>query len=89
MARAGLGAHAEQSREDGGLEQHAPMVVDVVLESGLALCVSAGLALQHDRVAIGHDDAGLLLDRDAMRVFGILRTERAATAQLGREVVGC
>jgi hypothetical protein len=32
--------------------------VDLVLEPGIALRVGAGLALQHDRVAVRHDEAG-------------------------------
>ncbi len=32
---------------------------------------------------------GLLPDRSAVRIFGILRSKRAAAAQLGREIIGC
>ena len=28
---AGLGADAEQGREDRGLEQHAPVIIDLIL----------------------------------------------------------
>jgi hypothetical protein len=54
--RARLRSDTERSREDGGLEEHAPMIVDVILKPGVALGVRARLALQNDRVAARHDD---------------------------------
>ena len=35
LAGAGFGTDTEQRREHGRLEQHAPMIVDLVLESGI------------------------------------------------------
>ena len=55
VGSAELRADAEQGRERGRPEQPAPMVVDLVLEAGKALRVGAGLALQHDRAAVRHD----------------------------------
>ena len=54
-AHAGLRSDAEQRGEDRRLEQHAPMVVDLVLEAGVAFGIGAGLALQNDRAAVRHD----------------------------------
>ena len=34
------------------------MIVDPILKTGIAGSVGAGLTLQHDRSAIGHDQAG-------------------------------
>jgi hypothetical protein len=39
------------------LKSIPPMIVDLVLETGIALRVGAGLALQHDQAAVRHDDA--------------------------------
>src|SRR5579863_6312273 len=47
-AHAGLRPDAEDGREDRGLEQHAPVVVDLVLQAGIAFRIGAGLALQDD-----------------------------------------
>lgn len=41
LARTGFGADAEEGREDGGLEQHAPMVID---EPRIALRIGARLS---------------------------------------------
>ncbi len=54
-AHASLRSDAQDSREDCCLEQHAPMVVDLVLQPCIALGIGARLALQHDRLAVGHD----------------------------------
>src|SRR5579883_451216 len=56
-AHAGLRSDAEQRGENRRLEQRAPMVVDLVLEAGIALRVGAGLTLQNDRAAVRHDQA--------------------------------
>src|SRR5262249_43770023 len=40
-AHAGFRADAQDGREDRGLEQHAPMVIDLVLEAGIALRIGA------------------------------------------------
>src|SRR5579883_1080652 len=45
-AHAGLRSDAEQRREDRRFEQRAPMVVDFVLEAGIAFGIGAGLTLQ-------------------------------------------
>ena len=51
---AGFRTDAEQRREDRGLEQHAPMVVDLVFEAGIALRIGAGLIrLPIDRLSTG------------------------------------
>jgi hypothetical protein len=50
-----LGADAEQCGKRSRPEQPAPVVIDVVLEAGKSLRIGAGLALQHDRAAIRHD----------------------------------
>ena len=34
-----------------------PVIVDAVLQTGVALGVGAGLPLQHDRPAVRHDEA--------------------------------
>src|SRR5579884_1503649 len=56
-AHAGLRSDAEQRGENRRLEQRAPMVVDLVLEAGIALRVGARLTLQNDRAAVRHDQA--------------------------------
>src|SRR5208337_4401493 len=38
-------------------EQHAPVVIDLVLEPGISLGVGARLPLQDDRLAVRHDEA--------------------------------
>src|SRR6266478_7405749 len=53
-----LAADAEQRRQQGSLEQGAPMIVDLVLETGKTGGIGAGLTLQHDRAAVRHDQAG-------------------------------
>jgi hypothetical protein len=57
VARARFGADAQERGENRRLEQHAPMVVDLVLEAGIAFGIGARLALQHDRAAVRHDQA--------------------------------
>src|ERR1700677_2973343 len=54
-ARAGFRADAQDGREDRCLEQHAPVVIDLVFQAGIALRIGARLALEHDRPAIRHD----------------------------------
>src|SRR5690242_17619605 len=56
-AGARFGADAQERGEDRRLEQHAPVVVDLVLEAGIALGIGAGLTLQHDRATVRHDQA--------------------------------
>ena len=56
-AHAGFGADAQERREDRRLEQRAPVVVDLVLEAGIAFGIGAGLTLEHDRAAVRHDQA--------------------------------
>src|SRR5260370_863398 len=51
-----LRSDTQQRREDGRLEQHAPMIVDFVLETGIPFRVGARLAFQHDRPSVGHDE---------------------------------
>src|SRR5260370_39729776 len=46
----------QQRREDGRLAQHAPMIVDFVLETGIPFRVSPRLTFQHDRPSVGHDE---------------------------------
>src|SRR5690606_34211393 len=53
--RAELCADTEQRRERGSREQPAPMMVDLVLQASESLRVDAGLALEHDRAAVRHD----------------------------------
>ena len=55
VGSAEFGADAEQRRERRRREQAALVMVDLVLDAGEPLRVGAGLALQHDRPAIRHD----------------------------------
>ena len=48
-------ADAQKRRECGRLEQLAPMIVDAVLEAGIAFGVGAGLAFQNDGAAVRND----------------------------------
>jgi len=57
VAGAGLGTDAEQGREDRRLEQHAPIVIDLVRQAGIPCRIGARLALQNDRAAVRHDEA--------------------------------
>jgi len=57
VAGAGLGPDAEQGREDRRLEQHAPVIIDLVLQTGMELRIGAGLALQNDGSTVRHDEA--------------------------------
>jgi hypothetical protein len=51
---AGFRTDAEQRREDRGLEQHAPMVVDLIFESSVPLRIGARLIhLPIDRLSTG------------------------------------
>ena len=51
---AGFRTDAEQRREDCSLKYHAPMVVDLVFDAGIALRIAAGLIrLPIDRLSIG------------------------------------
>ncbi len=52
-----LGADAEQCRERGGLEQHRPMIIDIVFEPGIAAGIGAGQAFENDRGAVRHDQS--------------------------------
>ena len=49
-----LGADAEQCGKRSRPKQPAPVVVDLVLESGKTLRIGTRLALQHNRAAIRH-----------------------------------
>jgi len=50
----GFRTYAEQRRGDRGLEQHAPMVVDLIFESSVPLRIGAGLIrLPIDRLSTG------------------------------------
>ena len=55
--RAKLRADAEQSRERRRLQKIAPMIIDAILEPGIAFRVGAGLVLKHDRLAVRKNDA--------------------------------
>ena len=51
---AGFRTDAQQRREDCSLKYHAPMVVDLVFDAGIALRIAAGLIrLPIDRLSIG------------------------------------
>lgn len=49
--RAKLRADTEQGRERRRLQKISPMIVDTILESGIAFRVGAGVAFKHDRLA--------------------------------------
>src|SRR5882762_8083178 len=55
--RSKFAADTEQCRQKRGLEQGAPVIVDLVLEPGIAGGIGARLTLQHDRTAVRHDQA--------------------------------
>src|SRR5665213_1645574 len=57
VAGARLRPDAEDGRQDRGFEQHAPVIVDLILQAGIALRVGTRLTLQHDRAAVWHDQA--------------------------------
>ena len=90
-ARASFGSNAEQGGEHGGFEQHAPVVVDLILQPGIARGVSTGLAFEHDGATVGQDepgpgeqDAGLAeVDLGVVFAdqFGTLRDEQGMTRQ--------
>jgi hypothetical protein len=67
VARACFRPDAENRRQDRGLEQHTPVVVDLVLQTGIAFRVGAGLTLQHDPAPVRHD---LKAKVDAPNVIG-------------------
>src|SRR6266478_10148826 len=50
-----LAPDSEQRRQEGSLEQVAPMIVDLILETGVAAGVRPLLPLQYDRATIRHD----------------------------------
>ncbi|KTE84404.1 hypothetical protein ATE72_08720 [Sphingopyxis sp. HXXIV] len=52
-----LGADSEKSRETGGLGKIPPVVIDAILQAGIAFDVCAGLALEHYRTAIWEDQS--------------------------------
>ena len=50
-------ADAEQCRQERGLKQGAPMIVDLILKSCIAGGIGTRLTFQHDRAAVRHDQA--------------------------------
>ena len=83
VRRTGLRTDAEQRRERGSLEQFAPVIIDTILQAGIALRVCAWLAFQHDRTAVRENqpvpdeqdtaltetDAVVILSDDARALF--------------------
>src|SRR5207244_6080644 len=57
VAGAELRSDPEQSREGGSPKESRPVMVDLILETRKALCVRTGLAFQHNRAAIRHDES--------------------------------
>jgi hypothetical protein len=56
--RAKLRPHAKNGREKRSLEQLGPVIVDLILETGISAGVRTLLPFQHDRATVRHDQAG-------------------------------
>src|SRR5438105_10398188 len=56
--RSELCPDAKYGREERRLEQFTPVVVDLVLKTGIALSIGTRLPLQDDRTAVWHDQSG-------------------------------
>ena len=54
---AGFGPDTEKRCQDRRLEQHAPVIVDLVFKAGVAFGIRAGLTLEDDRAPVRHDQA--------------------------------
>ena len=50
--RAKLRGDAEQGRERRRLQKISPMIIDAIFKPGIAFRVGAGLAFQHNRLAV-------------------------------------
>ena len=50
--RAELCSHAQDGREECGLEQLSPVIVDLILETGIPACIGALLTFQDDRTTV-------------------------------------
>lgn len=56
--RSKFAADPEQCRQQRGLQQGAQVIIDLVLETGIASRIRACLALQNNRATVRYDQAG-------------------------------
>src|SRR6266852_1767209 len=88
--RSKFAADAEQRRQERGLEQGTPMIVDLILKSCITGGIGARLTLQHDRAAVRHDQAGpdQQYTRLPERNLAITDTDHPCTLRYEKETPG-
>ena len=90
VAGAGLGADAEQGREDRGFEQHAPVIIDLILQAGIALGSAPGWRSSTIELAVRHDQA--IPDQQRARLsegdLGVVLPDQARALRDQQEFAG-